>query len=58
MVAMTLQKPMVVKHPDATRQMMPLGVGKRLQDFGWIWIGPNIVLRVMGEVDMYFQRNN
>jgi hypothetical protein len=43
---------------DATRQIMPLGVGKRLQDFGWIWIGPNIVMRVMGEVDVYFPCNN
>jgi hypothetical protein len=43
---------------DATRQMMPLGVGKRLQDFGLIWIGPNIVMRVMGEVDVYFPCNN
>jgi hypothetical protein len=36
----------------AARQLMPLGVGKRLQELGVIWSGPTIVLRVMGEVDV------
>ena len=43
---------------DAARQLMPLGVGRRLQKLGVIWSGPTIVLSVMGEVDVYFSCNN
>ena len=52
MVAMTCGEADGGHKSNATRQMMPLGVGKTLQKFGVIWLGPNIDLWVMGEVDV------
>jgi len=37
---------------NPTRRLMPLGVGKRLQEYGVIWIAPNTHLWVMGELDV------
>ena len=36
----------------ATCRLMPLVVGKRLQEFGVMWIVPNTHLWVMGEIDV------
>jgi hypothetical protein len=33
---------------------MPLGVCERLQEFGVIWLDPNIDLEWIGEVKVYF----
>jgi hypothetical protein len=36
------------------RWLMPLGVGRRLVEFGAIWLGADIDLQLIGEVVVYF----
>ena len=38
----------------AARWLMPLGVGRRLVEFGAIWLGADIDLQLIGEVVVYF----
>ena len=51
-MSVAVGKPASDRTAKATHWRVPLDDGEGLPKFGVIWMGPNIVLWVMGEVDV------